>query len=102
MKNLIISILVVILAGGLYITNPDKVEFVGYLSKEISKESDSGLENALKSLFSKPIAQLLAQKTKVKDYGIFSLYYVELADHKKTYIGVLGDFYMIKESNDGQ
>lgn len=101
MKNIIISILVAFLAGGLYITNPDKTEFVEYLSLEITEESDSGLEKALKSLFSKPIAQLVAQNTKVEDYGIFSLYYVEVTDHKKTYLGILGDFYKIKANSTG-
>lgn len=95
MKNLLVSILVLILAVGLYLTNPTKEDFVDHLTNEIENDESPGLEKLLESLLSRPIAKLLAETTEVKDYQLFSVYYMELGGNEKTYLGIFNDFYRL-------
>jgi len=100
MKNLIVSALILILVVGLYLTNPTKEDFVDHLTNEIENDESPGLEQVLESLFSRPIAKLLAETTEVSDYQIFSVYHMEIGGNEKTYLGIFNDFYKLTEKEE--
>ncbi|MCF8309350.1 MAG: DUF4359 domain-containing protein [Bacteroidales bacterium] len=101
MKNLLIIILVALLVGGLYVTNPGEKEFVNYITNDIEQNKDgTGLEKMLESLFSRPIAKFLSNHTEINDYQLFSVYRMEIGSYKRTYLGVFDTFFEIKRSEE--
>lgn len=100
MKNLIVSGLVLILVVGLYLTNPTKEDFVDHLTNEIENDESPGLEQLLESIFSRPIAKFLAETTEVRDYQLFSIYYMEIGEDEKTYLGIFNDFYKLTDKEE--
>ena len=95
MKNLIISIIVLLVLMALYFTNPTKEDFVDHLTHEIENTEGSGLEQMFKSLFSRPAAKFLFNNTEVNDYQLFSIYRIQMGDYQRTYLGILNGFYKI-------
>ena len=95
MKNLIISIIVLLVLMALYFTNPTKEDFVDHLTHEIENTEGSGLEQMFKSLFSRPAAKFLFNNAEVNDYQLFSIYRIQMGDYQKTYLGILNGFYKI-------
>ncbi len=100
MKNLFISILVLLLIAGLYLTNPTKEDFVDYITHKIENKEQTGLEQILKSLFSRPLAKILTSNTKVEDYQLFSFYTIKLGDNQRKYLGIFDGFYKIAEKEN--
>jgi|SRR6056297_2828929 len=95
MKNLVISIIVLLVLIALYFTNPTKEDFVDHLTHEIENTEGSGLEQMFKSLFSRPAAKFLFNNAEVNDYQLFSIYRIQMGDYQRTYLGILNGFYKI-------
>lgn len=100
MKNLLISIITLLIVVGLYFTNPTQEDFVDHLTHEIENTEGSGLEQMLKSLFSRPVAKLVFNNAEVDDYQLFSIYRIQFGDYQRTYLGILNGFFKINEKGN--
>ncbi len=92
-----IVILVVILAGGMYFTNPDKKDFQVWAEKKMEERlrenSEGGLGDVLGGILSTLGSQFSAAITKRENYQVCSLFTVDMGGGDVyRYIGVFGQF----------
>ncbi len=93
-KFLITIVLILLLALGMAMTNPDKDDFVNWAVEEFQENSDSGLEALLGGVIGRPVLTIATTR---EDYFIFSIYRVANTEEEAVFLGVFKKFFSFKE-----
>jgi hypothetical protein len=91
-----IVILVAIVAGGMYFTNPDKKDFRVWSEKKmqerLTENSDGGLGDVLGGILSTLGSQFSSAITQRANYQLCSVFTVDMGGDVYRYLGVFGQF----------
>lgn len=102
LRNLIL--LLALVGGALYFTNPDQAAFSAFLAEHIQHElaDDVPGETELGKAFRKGLGQIagaagssVAQR---QDWHVASLYTIEIVGETHTFLGMAGQFFPLKKA----
>lgn len=85
-KELIGTVIVILIAIVLFATNPSELQFKNYLKESYKKEG------AVMELFSGPASFIAGLSTKRKNYYLFSSYTITILGVERVYVGILNNF----------
>lgn len=100
LRNLII--LLALVGGALYWTNPDQEAFSAYLAEYVQHElaDDAPGETELGRKLRKGLGQIAgaagSQLAERSDYGVASVYTIDIAGKAHVFLGVAGQFLPVK------
>jgi len=99
MKSIVILALLAVIAVILYFTNPDVSDFRNFVKSYIEKEfsSNSETEQALVSLASGPMADIVEASTSRTNFAVGSIYVFELGEKKYKFLGIASNFFPLQE-----
>ncbi|MCB0761069.1 MAG: DUF4359 domain-containing protein [Flavobacteriales bacterium] len=96
-------VLLGVLGGAMYATNPDKQEFSefvqGRMEKRLDKESSEGLGEALNDVISAMGAKFSQSLTTREDWYVCSLFTVKMPKRDYRYLGVFHMFILLQTEN---
>ncbi len=105
MKSLFkLTLVLALLGGGLYLTNPDQEAFSEFLAVHVQNEladdvpGESELGRKLRTGLGKMASAAAAGLTERNDLIVASLYTIEIAGESHVFLGVAGQFVSLKGS----
>ena len=89
-KLLVITIIILIVLLSAALTNPSRSQFIDWSVEEITSEAESELQRTFEGALSRPILEL---QTNQSDYVFFSIFTIEKAESKNSYLGIFNNFF---------
>lgn len=102
MKKLIIAI--ILIAGLLFATNPDKGDFDEWVKGKLEERVDESVDNedvdnVFGDIFAGVGSWISSKMTTEKNYYLVSIYTVDLGDEEYNYLGILKTFVPLQAEN---
>ena len=103
--KVLIAVLIIV-AGGLFVTNPEKSDFITYIDEHVNDAITDGTDSRFGQLLGDlggsiagGVAKTMGQR---KNYGLFSLYEFDIDDDRRDnqkwqYIGIAGQIWELNK-----